>query len=155
MAFRDSELHYTPLMTIIERSALIPFSVEQIFDLVADIERYPDFLDGCVGAEVRERAADNVVATLRLSRAGVSHSFTTRNILYRPERMELTLVEGPFDHFSGTWRFRALGESACKSHCVLSFNGRGLVSVAAGRLFDKVAVDLVDAVVTRAGLQLS
>ena len=43
MAFRDSELHYTPLMTIIERSALIPFSVEQIFDLVADIERYPDF----------------------------------------------------------------------------------------------------------------
>lgn len=156
MAFRDSELHYTLLMTIIERSALLPFRVEQIFDLVADIERYPDFLDGCVGAEVHERAAGNVVATLRLSRAGVSHSFTTRNILYRPERMELALVEGPFDHFSGTWRFRALGESACKVSLCLEFQmAGGLVSVAAGRLFDKVAVDLVDAVVTRAGLQLS
>ena len=69
MALRDSELHYTTFMTIIERSALIPFSVEQIFDLVADIERYPDFLDGCVGAEVHERSTCSVVATLRLSRA--------------------------------------------------------------------------------------
>mgnify|MGYP003320845287 FL=1 len=143
-------------MTVIERSALIPFTAEQIFDLVADIERYPEFLDGCVAAEVHQRTPSNVVATLRLSRAGVSHSFTTRNALSRPERMELELVEGPFDHFSGLWRFRALGESACKVSLRLDFQmAGGLVSVAAGRLFDKVALDLVDAVVSRATQQLS
>ena len=143
-------------MTVIERSALIPFTAEQIFDLVADIERYPEFLDGCVAAEVHQRTLSNVVATLRLSRAGVSHSFTTRNALSRPERMELALVDGPFDHFSGLWRFRALGESACKVSLRLDFQmAGGLVSVAAGRLFDKVALDLVDAVVSRATQQLS
>lgn len=143
-------------MTAIERSALIPFSAEQIFDLVAGIERYPEFLDGCVGAEVHERTATHAVATLRLSRAGVSHSFTTSNTLYRPERMELTLIEGPFDHFSGIWRFRSLGDSACKVSLSLDFQlASGLASVAAGRLFDKVALDLVDAVVSRATQQLS
>ena len=152
----DNQLHYTNAMTVIERSALIPFAAEQIFDLVADIEHYPDFLEGCVGAEVHERTPSNAVATLRLSRAGVSHSFTTRNLLYRPERMELTLVDGPFDHFSGTWRFRALGESACKVSLCLDFQmTSGLASVAIGRLFDKVALDLVDAVVSRANEQLS
>ena len=143
-------------MTVIERSALIPFTAEQVFGLVADIERYPEFLDGCVAAEVHERTENNVVATLRLSRAGVSHSFTTRNTLHRPERMELALEEGPFDRFAGMWRFRALGESACKVSLRLDFQmASGLASVAVGRLFDKVALDLVDAVVSRATQQLS
>ncbi len=93
---------------------------------------------------------------MRLSRAGVSHSFTTRNTLHRPERMELALEEGPFDHFAGMWRFRALGESACKVSLRLDFQmASGLASVAAGRLFDKVALDLVDAVVSRATQELS
>jgi len=149
-------LLYTTAMTIIERSALIPFAAEQVFGLVADIEHYPEFLDGCAAAEVHERTENNVVATLRLSRAGVSHSFTTRNTLHRPERMELALVAGPFDHFAGIWRFRALGESACKVSLRLDFQmASGLASVAVGRLFDKVAVDLVDAVVSRATQQLS
>ena len=64
-------------MTVIERSALLPHAAEQVFDLVADIERYPEFLEGCVGAEIHERGEETVTATLRLSRAGISHGFTT------------------------------------------------------------------------------
>ena len=142
-------------MTVIERSALLPHTAEQIFDLVADIERYPEFLDGCVGAEIHERDEVSVTATLRLSRAGISHGFTTRNTMQRPERIELTLIEGPFETFSGQWAFRALGEAACKTSLRLHFElASGIASIAAGKLFDKVALDLVDAVVRRATQQL-
>ena len=142
-------------MTVIERSALLPHAVEQVFDLVADIERYPEFLEGCVGAEIHERGDETVTATLKLSRAGISHGFTTRNTMERPKRIELTLVDGPFDTFSGQWVFRALGEAACKTSLRLHFElASGLAGVAAGKLFDRVALDLVDAVVRRANQQL-
>lgn len=142
-------------MTIIERSALLPHSAEQIFDLVADIERYPEFLEGCVGATIHDQSDNSVTATLRLSRAGISHGFTTRNTMHRPNRIELSLVEGPFEQFAGHWAFRALGEHACKTSLRLQFSlASGLASVAAGKLFDKVALDLVDAVVVRAGQML-
>ena len=138
-------------MSVIERSALLPHPAEQVFDLVADIERYPQFLDGCVGAEVLERTDNAVTATLRLSRAGISHSFTTRNTMQRPQQIALTLVEGPFDQFTGVWSFRALGAEACKTSLRLQFQlASGLANVAVGKLFDKVALDLVDAVVGRA-----
>ena len=142
-------------MTVIERSALLPHTAEQVFDLVADLERYPEFLDGCVGAEIRERSEETVTATLRLSRAGISHSFTTRNKMTPPEKIELTLVDGPFDSFSGQWMFRPLGEAACKTSLKLHFElTSGLTGVAAAKLFDKVALDLVDALVRRANQEL-
>ena len=142
-------------MSLIERSALLPYPAEQVFDLVADIERYPEFLDGCVGAEVLERGEGSVTATLRLSRAGISQSFTTRNTMRRPQEIALALVEGPFEQFTGVWSFRALGAEACKTSLRLQFQlASGLANVAAGKLFDKVAVDLVDAVVGRAAALL-
>ena len=142
-------------MSLIERSALLPYPAEQVFDLVADIERYPEFLDGCVGAEVLERGEESVTAILRLSRAGISQSFTTRNTMRRPQEIALALVEGPFEQFAGVWSFRALGAEACKTSLRLQFQlASGLANVAVGKLFDKVAVDLVDAVVGRAAALL-
>ena len=142
-------------MTVIERSALVPHAAEQVFDLVADIERYPEFLEGCLGAEIHERGEETLTATLRLSRAGISHALTTCNTMMRPEKIELTLVDGPFDSFSGQWMFRALGDAACKTSLRLHFElTSGLANVAVAKLFDKVALDLVDAVVRRANQKL-
>jgi len=142
-------------MTVIERSALLAHPVEQVFDLVADIERYPEFLKGCVGADILKRDDDEVTATLRLSRAGISHGFTTQNRMQRPHRIDLALVDGPFSHFAGHWSFLALGDDACKTTLQLHFElASGIASVAAGKLFDRVALDLVDAIVNRAGQQL-
>ena len=142
-------------MTVIERSALLSHPAEQIFDLVADIERYPEFLDGCIGAEILERRDNTVTASLRLSKAGISHGFTTCNTLQRPQSMALTLVEGPFERFQGEWIFKALGDTACKASLRLEFNmAGGLTGAAVGKLFDRVALDLVDAIVRRASQQL-
>ena len=108
-----------------------------------------------MGAEIHERGEETVTATLRLSRAGISHGFTTCNRMTRPEKIELTLVDGPFDSFSGQWMFRALGDAACKTSLRLDFElSSGLANVAAGKLFDKVALDLVDSVVRRANQEL-
>ena len=142
-------------MTVIERSALLAHPVEQVFDLVADFERYPEFLKGCVGADILKRDDDEVTSTLRLSRAGINHGFTTHNTMQRPHRIDLALVDGPFSHFAGHWSFLALGDDACKTTLQLHFElASGIASVAAGKLFDKVALDLVDAIVNRAGQQL-
>lgn len=138
-------------MTQINRSALLLHSAPALFALVADIERYPEFLNGCHGATVISQSDTEVVARLALSRAGISHSFVTRNAMEPHTRIGLSLVEGPFEAFRGQWQFKALGADACKVMLSLDFRMRsGLVNAAFGRLFDRVALDLVDAVVKRA-----
>ncbi len=138
-------------MTRIERSALMPFPVERVFTLVNDIEAYPQYMHGCVGAEVLRCEGDVVEARLDLSRGGVRSSFSTRNRARAPHAIELELLEGPFEHFAGSWQFQALGEAACKVSLHLQFKLRGgLLGAAAGKLFENVAPTLVDAVDQRA-----
>ena len=72
-------------MTSIHRSALVEYSAYQMFDLVNDIEKYPEFMLGCVEAAVISGSDEQVVGKLRLSKAGVSHEFTTKNLLNRPQ----------------------------------------------------------------------
>ena len=139
-------------MTSIHRSALLPYSDKQLFNLVNDIESYPKFMDGCVGATVLQRDERLVEARLDLARGGIAQSFTTRNALNPYDSIVLTLTEGPFEQFSGAWRFQALAEHACKVSLDLEFSFRnGLLSAAAAKLFDRVTANLVDAVVRRAG----
>ncbi|WP_066961725.1 type II toxin-antitoxin system RatA family toxin [Microbulbifer sp. Q7] len=138
-------------MTNIERSALVMFSAEQMFDLVNDVASYPQFLPGCRSAEILHRDAETLEARLDLSRAGISQSFVTRNRLFRPERMELVLVDGPFSEFSGTWLFTPLAENACKVSFALQFSVQNrLLGAAAGKLFSGIANQMVDAMCERA-----
>ncbi len=138
-------------MIDIQHSALLPHAAASVFDLVNDIEAYPQFLDGCVGAEIIERGADVVVARLVLSKAGVKHSFTTRNLLTRPEQIQIQLVEGPFSRFSGLWQFRILSEQACKVSLGLQFAVKNRIAAkAAERVFRIVGDNLVEAVCQRA-----
>ena len=138
-------------MTRISRSALVSHSARRMFDLVNDIGAYPQFMDGCVGAEVLQRGEDFIEARLELSRGGVRQSFVTRNQLRGAEQVSMQLVEGPFRRFRGDWRFKSLGADACKVSLELEFEFRNrLLALAANRLFEEVANQLVDAVCRRA-----
>ncbi|GAB3281686.1 type II toxin-antitoxin system RatA family toxin [Parahaliea aestuarii] len=138
-------------MTNINRSALLPYRAEQIYDLVNDIEAYPAFMDGCVGAEILRCEGNLVEARLDLSKGGISHSFSTRNFLEENRAIRLELLDGPFDRFHGYWGFKPLGESACKVTLQLEFTASNAVlGLAAARLFDKVSNNLVDALGQRA-----
>jgi ribosome-associated toxin RatA of RatAB toxin-antitoxin module len=139
-------------VTSIHRSALLPFSAEQLFALVNDVEAYPAYMAGCVGAEVLHTDGHHMEARLDLARGGIRQSFTTRNELIPHERITLSLKEGPFEQFAGHWRFQSLAAQACKISLDLEFSVRsGLLGAAASRLIDGVASNLVDAVVRRAG----
>lgn len=138
-------------MTTIQRSALVPYPAQAMFDLVNAIETYPQFMEGCAGATVIERSNEYVEARLELAKSGLRYSFTTRNRLTPPSRIELQLVEGPFEAFHGTWVFQALGEHACKISLHLQFELSGrLLNLAARKIFDSVANQMVDALVKRA-----
>lgn len=138
-------------MASVKRSALILYSAEQMYDLVNDIEHYPRFMDGCVGAEVFSREQGVVVARLDLARAGINMSFVTRNTLLRPEAMKMQLVDGPFKRFSGEWRFDSLRDDACKVSLHLDFLiNSAVASAAAGKMLDSVGASLVDSICKRA-----
>lgn len=142
--------------TSIQRSALVLYSAQAMFDLVNDIEAYPLYMDGCSGAQVMSRDDKEIIARLDLRKAGISHSFTTRNHLSAPQLVEMTLVDGPFSYFQGVWQFKALQENASKISLDLEFALKsGMLNKAAGKLFTRVADNLVAALVQRADVVLS
>ena len=135
----------------IQRSALLPFSAQQMYQLINDIEAYPQYLDGCVGAEMISQSAEHMEARLDLAKAGLKYSFTTRNRLTPCESIVMELVDGPFNHFQGEWRITALNDEASKINLDLAFELKGKVlTLAAKKLFEPVANNLVDAVAKRA-----
>ncbi|NQV69220.1 MAG: type II toxin-antitoxin system RatA family toxin [Pseudohongiella sp.] len=138
-------------MTTLNRSALVEYSAEQMFDLVNAIENYPKFMQGCSAAKVLSQTDTELVGELCLGKAGISQRFTTRNQLQRPSLISMSLVEGNFSNFKAQWKFDALSASACKVSLSMEFEFKsGLVDFAAGKLFSKSANNLVDAIVDRA-----
>ncbi len=139
-------------MAKVSRSALVPFSAEQMFDLVADVPSYPEFLPLCAGAAASEEGAD-VLATVEMSVAGLKKSFTTRNTNVRPDRIDLQLVDGPFSELEGSWVFENLGDDGSKVSLELEFEfGSRLLAAAVGPVFEKLSNSMIDAFTQRAGV---
>lgn len=136
---------------MINRSALVMHSDWSMYDLVNDVASYPQFMDGCVGAEIILASADEMVARLDLKKGGVSTSFTTRNQLTAPSQVEMQLEDGPFKRLLGLWSFKALTDSACKVSLELEFEFNSIsMGVAASGMFTYMANNMVDAICRRA-----
>ena len=97
-------------MPTVNRTALVRHTPQQMFDLVNDFERYPEFLPGCRRARLLEKDDQHLVGEMTLGRAGVEQTITTRNDLHAPERIELSLVKGPFKQLKGRWLFIPHGD---------------------------------------------
>lgn len=137
-------------MTIVKKSRVVPFSCEQMYQLVDQVEHYAEFLPYCASSIVHHRDTDEVQATLVISAAGMSKSFTTRNLLQANKMIEIRLVDGPFSHLEGFWRFDSVEEG-----CLISFDlefefaGR-MMSMLLGPIFEQVTNKMVDAFCERA-----
>jgi ribosome-associated toxin RatA of RatAB toxin-antitoxin module len=138
-------------MKRIARSAIVAHSTAQLYALVEDIESYPRFLPWCVGVEVKSRTPDSTVAALAVGMRGVKQSFTTQNENRAPEAIDLRLIEGPFRHFAAAWRFRPLGERACKVEFSMEFEfaSRALATLLRP-VFEHIADTMVNAFTRRA-----
>lgn len=138
-------------MVAIARSALVEYSAAQMFDLINDIEAYPQFMSGCLGAEILEKTETFVEARLTLGKSGVQQSFVTRNELQSPELMIMRFIEGPFSSFEGRWQFQALSDTACKVSLDLEFEfSNPILAMTVGKWFEQTAGDQVDALCQRA-----
>ena len=132
-------------MTEIHRSAIVPYSVHQMFALVADIPAYPRFLPWCGGARVVSAKDDEVIASIDIAYGGIHKTFTTRNLLQRGKIMEMHLIEGPFSSLQGCWQFTPLGEDASKISLDLEFKvANRIMSLALTPVFSNIANQLVD-----------
>lgn len=122
-------------MIEIRRHALIRHTPDQMFDLVNDVEAYPTQFAWCAGAHVLGRDGDaELTARLDLRIGGLTQTFTTRNTLQRPRRLQMHLVEGPLRALEGEWTFDALGDDGCRIGLALDFDYRGRLGGAALRL---------------------
>ena len=135
----------------VERSVLVPHSAAQMFDLVADVEKYPEFMPWCGGAEVQSRTDTGMQASITIAFAGMRQRFTTRNEHEYPSRIDLHLVDGPFSELVGNWKFIPLAEDACKVEFTLTyaFSSRALEAIV-GPVFNRIASSFIDSFTKRA-----
>jgi len=101
-------------MACVERTALVGYSAKQMFDVVADVAAYPEFLPWCDSAHVLEQTDETVKASLGIDYHGVKQSFTTKNSLTDAQYIHMQLVDGPFKQLDGKWNFILLEPEACK-----------------------------------------
>ena len=138
-------------MTIVQKSALVRYSAQQMFDLVNDIEAYPQFLPWCSGSRIIKRADDIVEAELLISKGGFKKSFSTRNRIDRGGTITVSLLDGPFSYLEGVWNFMPLREDASKISLDLEFEMSGkLASLAFGAVFNQICNTMVSSFTNRA-----
>ena len=138
-------------MTTINKSALVPYTSQEMYRLVRDIEAYPEFLPWCRQAKILSEDQDEVRATLWLSKGGVDKSFNTSNRHQSNKMIEIRLVEGPFRHLQGFWRFDTLGDAGCKVSLDIEFEfASRMLSMVVGPVFNQIANSLVDSFQKRA-----
>ena len=132
-------------MTSIQRHALVRHSARRMFDLVNDVAAYPARFPWCESSQVLEVSDTHMLARLDLRLAGLRTSFTTRNTLEAPTRIDQKLDEGPFRKLTGAWHFHSLAEDACKVSLAMDFEVAGKVLGSALAIgFQGVADRMVD-----------
>jgi ribosome-associated toxin RatA of RatAB toxin-antitoxin module len=139
-------------MTVVRKNALVPYTSAQMFALVDDVESYQKFLPWCVSSAEIRRTEDEVEASIELAKGRIRKSFTTLNRIQKDKMIEIRLVDGPFKHLEGFWRFDSLDEGrACKVSLDLEFEfSSRLLGITLGPVFHTITNTLVDAFVARA-----
>jgi len=138
-------------MQVVERSALVVYTPAQMFALVNDVARYPDFLPWCVGVKVEEVSATERIAALKIARGVLQTEFTTRNTLLPDAQIHMQLMHGPFRDLTGLWRFEAIGDRGSRVEFRVQFEFKNRLTAAAfDTVFETLCGSIVDAFAQRA-----
>jgi coenzyme Q-binding protein COQ10 len=130
---------------------VLPYSPEQLFDLVADVERYPEFLPWCVGARIRSREGDAIHADLVIGFKLFRERFTSKVTLNRPDRIDVAYAEGPFRYLNNHWLFAPTPDGGCEIDFYVDFEFRSrLLQRMIGALFNEAVRRMVTAFEARA-----
>ncbi len=131
-------------------SRIVQYTPEQLFDLVADVDRYPRFLPWCVASRVRSRSETQLVADLTIGFGPFRESFTSRVTLDRPNRVTVKYENGPFRYLNNQWDFAPRGRGTEVAFFVdFEFRSR-ILQAAIGVVFNEAVRRMVNAFLKRA-----
>lgn len=130
---------------------VLPHTAEQMFDVVADVEHYDEFLPWCTGVRIFKRDGDTFLADLMIGYKVIREKFTSKVELYPTERIQVTYMTGPMKHLRNDWRFADNGDGTCTVDFFIEFEFRSrLFEKLVGGVFDEIVKRMVGAFVTRA-----
>jgi ribosome-associated toxin RatA of RatAB toxin-antitoxin module len=136
----------------VQRSALLNYGARQMYDLVVDVDSYPEFLNWCSDARIVERSGNEAVARIEINFKGLHRSFTTRNTMDPGRLVRIELVDGPFRTLNGIWKFIELDADSCKVELDLEFDfASHILARLVGPVFSQIAHRQFDAFQRRAG----
>ena len=135
----------------LSKSAIVPYSCEQMYQLVNQVNDYPEFLNWCSSARILNQTDDEVTASVTINKSSFNQTFTTVNTLTNYRRIDMRLKEGIFKQLNGTWVFTKLNNTACKVELSLSFSfSSKIVDMAIAPIFTKIANSQLEAFIARA-----
>jgi ribosome-associated toxin RatA of RatAB toxin-antitoxin module len=138
-------------MQVVERSSLTTYTAAQMFALVNDVARYPEFLPWCIGASVQSVSPEESIAELKVARGVLRADFSTRNILRPDAQINMRLLHGPFRELTGEWRFEAIGARGSRVHFRIEFEFKNrLTATAFNAVFEALCGTIIDAFLARA-----
>ncbi len=135
----------------IDKNAIVPYSCQQMYQLVNQIDAYPQFLNWCSDSSILKQTNTQIIASIKINKGVFNQSFTTVNTLTLNERIIMQLQNGPFNHLHGVWLFTHLNDNACKVALTLEFNfTTKIVDKAISPIFTTIANTQLDAFIARA-----
>lgn len=138
-------------MVGIRETRRLPYSAEQMFDLVADVKRYAEFLPWVIATRVRSDSETEMVADMVVGFKSLRESFTSRVAKDRPREIAVHYIDGPLSDLDNVWTFRPTGENSCEIDFAVDFQFRNKVFQAlAGQYFDRAFRKMVEAFEARA-----
>ena len=138
-------------MTRVYQEINEPYSAAQMFELVNDINAYPQFVPDCIDTGILQRENNLILAYIEIEKMGFKKKFTTINRLDAPNRIEISLIDGPFKHLVGTWTFTPISVGQCKITFDLTFEFKNkLLNVTFTPVFKEIMKNMVVAFTDRA-----
>jgi len=129
----------------------LPYTAEQMFDLVADVGRYAEFLPWVVATRIKSNSEDEMIADMLVGFKALREKFTSKVMKTRPSSIEVIYLDGPLKDLDNTWRFRDLPDGGCEVDFCVEFAFRNVVFEAlAGQYFDRAFRKMVSAFEARA-----
>ena len=138
-------------MPQIRVTEIVPFSQKQMYDLVVDVERYPEFLPWCVNSRIHESNEKQFLAELTIAFKGIRESFQTVDILTPEKKVEVNLRSGPFRYLASTWTFTPLAANRTRVDFYIEFKFQSrMKEMILGPVFTQVSRHMVAAFRKRA-----
>lgn len=141
-------------MTTISTDLCVNYTPMEMFDLVNDVESYPEYLPLCRQVKLLARSPTSLRATVTLAKGKIKLSFTTENTMDPGKTIRMKLVDGPFKHMNALWRFEPIPNGGCETRFRVDFEfSNALLGLAFGGFFKEVTESMVEAFCRQAAIK--